>query len=140
MAKANCNAVSLAGEFAVLSPQLALRGYDANMTLDPHNLRMRKLEVKTNHRRRLQRSTVSQLMGERREMGDAWEVCLARAVGEWTTAYEGRLRHLASKAGDPPRGERAHASLQISATDTLKANVPRSVRSRDWLDCDPRRD
>jgi len=32
MAKTNINAVSLAGEFAVLS-QLALRGYDAIMTL-----------------------------------------------------------------------------------------------------------
>jgi hypothetical protein len=32
MAKTNINAVSLVGEFAVRS-QLALRGYDANMTL-----------------------------------------------------------------------------------------------------------
>ena len=55
----NSNSVSLAGEFAVLS-QLALRGYDANMTLgqtksvdilvsDPKNLKMYKLEVKTNY-------------------------------------------------------------------------------------------
>ena len=54
------NSVSLAGEFAVLS-QLALRGYDANMTLgrtkgvdilvsDPRTLRMFQLEVKTNYR------------------------------------------------------------------------------------------
>jgi hypothetical protein len=59
VAKPNINSVSLAGEFAVLS-QLALRGYDANMTLghtkgvdilvaDPESLRMRKLEVKTNY-------------------------------------------------------------------------------------------
>ncbi len=56
----NSNSVSLAGEFAVLS-QLALRGYDANMTLgrtkgvdilvsDPNSPRMLRLEVKTNHR------------------------------------------------------------------------------------------
>jgi hypothetical protein len=74
MAKTNSNAVSLVGEFAVLS-QLALRGYDANMTLghtkgvdilvaDPESLRMRKLEVKTNHRRSRQRLTVSRLFGK----------------------------------------------------------------------------
>src|SRR5262249_24191865 len=60
MPKTNNNSVSLAGEFAVLS-QLALRGYDANMTLgrtksvdilvsDPATGRMLKLEVKTNYR------------------------------------------------------------------------------------------
>ena len=59
MNKLNKNSVSLAGEFAVLS-QLALRGYDANMTLgntknvdilvsNPSNGRMFKLEVKTNY-------------------------------------------------------------------------------------------
>ena len=59
MMETNNNSVSLAGEFAVLS-QLALRGYDANMTLgrtksvdilvsDPVNLKMYKLEVKTNY-------------------------------------------------------------------------------------------
>lgn len=53
------NSVSLAGEFAVLS-QLALRGYDANLTLgrtksvdilvsDPRTGKMSKLEVKTNY-------------------------------------------------------------------------------------------
>lgn len=53
----NNNAISLAGEFAVLS-QLMLRGFDANMTLgrtksvdillsDPGTGRMLKLEVKT---------------------------------------------------------------------------------------------
>src|SRR5665647_1187676 len=52
------NSISLAGEFAVLS-QLALRRYDANMTLgrtkgvdilvsNPETGRMLKLEVKTN--------------------------------------------------------------------------------------------
>src|SRR5262245_52411018 len=57
-AKINPNSVSLAGEFAVLS-QLALRGYDANMTLgrtksvdilvsNPTNGQMYQLEVKTN--------------------------------------------------------------------------------------------
>jgi hypothetical protein len=56
----NSNSVSLAGEFAVLS-QLALKGYDANMTLgrtkgvdilvsNPQTGRMLKLEVKTNFR------------------------------------------------------------------------------------------
>ena len=54
--KLNANSISLAGEFAVLS-QLALRGYDANMTLghtkgvdilvsDPKTKRMYQLEVK----------------------------------------------------------------------------------------------
>lgn len=56
MSVINSNSVSLAGEFAVLS-QLALRGYDANMTLgrtkgvdilvsNPKTGRMLKLEVK----------------------------------------------------------------------------------------------
>ena len=59
-ANINSNSVSLAGEFAVLS-QLALHGYDANMTLghtkgvdilvsNPNTGRMMKLEVKTNFR------------------------------------------------------------------------------------------
>lgn len=54
------NAISLAGEFAVLS-QLALRGFDANMTLgntksvdilisEPRTGNMYKLEVKTHYR------------------------------------------------------------------------------------------
>ena len=58
LAQINANSVSLAGEFAVLS-QLALRGYDANMTLgrtksvdilvsNPANGQMYQLEVKTN--------------------------------------------------------------------------------------------
>ena len=53
------NSVSIAGEFAVLS-QLALRGYDANMTLgntknvdilvsNPKNGKMYRLEVKTSY-------------------------------------------------------------------------------------------
>ena len=56
-AKPNPNSIALAGEFATLS-QLALRGYDANLTLgntknvdilvsDPESGRMNKLEVKT---------------------------------------------------------------------------------------------
>ena len=68
----NKNSISLAGEFAVLS-QLALRGYDANMTLgqtksvdilasDPKNLKMYKLEVKTNHRNT--RPQVSKIFGK----------------------------------------------------------------------------
>ncbi len=54
------NSISLAGEFAVLS-QLALRGFDANMTLgntksvdilvsDPQQNRLFKIEVKTHYR------------------------------------------------------------------------------------------
>lgn len=57
--KISKNSVSIAGEFAVLS-QLALRGYDANMTLgntknvdilvsNPKNGMMYRLEVKTSH-------------------------------------------------------------------------------------------
>lgn len=57
MNELNKNSVSLAGEFAVLS-QLALRGFDANLTLgntksvdilvsDPRTGKMFKLEVKT---------------------------------------------------------------------------------------------
>ena len=60
--KPNPNSVALAGEFATLS-QLALRGYDANMTLgntkmvdilvsDPETGRMYRLEVKTSGYRR----------------------------------------------------------------------------------------
>src|SRR3989344_8816013 len=59
MNKISPNSVSLAGEFSVLS-QLALRGYDANMTLghtknvdilvsDPRTGKMYKLEVKTSY-------------------------------------------------------------------------------------------
>lgn len=55
--KLHANSIALAGEFAVLS-QLALRGYDANMTLgrtksvdilvsNPHTKKMYQLEVKT---------------------------------------------------------------------------------------------
>lgn len=60
--KINRNAVSLAGEYAVLS-QLALYGYDANLTLgytkgvdilvsDPESDKMYRLEVKTNLRKK----------------------------------------------------------------------------------------
>lgn len=67
------NSVSLAGEFAVLS-QLALRGFDANMTLghtkgvdilvsDPKTGRMLKLEVKTNYRSTRSRGSHSRLFG-----------------------------------------------------------------------------
>src|SRR5262249_33287014 len=74
MPKTNNNSVSLAGEFAVLS-QLALRGYDANMTLgrtknvdilvsDPATGRMLKLEVKTNYRSSRSAGGNSRLFGE----------------------------------------------------------------------------
>jgi hypothetical protein len=70
----NKNSVSLAGEFAVLS-QLALRGYDANMTLgrtksvdilvsNPSNGRMYKLEVKTNFRNSINGLSSSKLFGD----------------------------------------------------------------------------
>ena len=60
ISKISSNSVSLAGEFAVLS-QLALRGYDANMTLGhtkgvdilvshPKTQKMYQLEVKTNYK------------------------------------------------------------------------------------------
>jgi hypothetical protein len=76
------NAVSLAGEFAVLS-QLVLRGFDANMTLghtkgvdilvsDPKNNRMFKIEVKTGYggkpsSSRLFGNTISWMMSEKHE-------------------------------------------------------------------------
>lgn len=64
------NTISIAGEFAVLS-QLALRGYDANMTLghtkgvdilisNPKTGKMSRMEVKTHYRNT---STVSELFG-----------------------------------------------------------------------------
>lgn len=73
MLKTNHNSVSLAGEFAVLS-QLALCGYDANMTLghtksvdilisDPSNKRMMKLEVKTNYQNTRNKPQVSKVHG-----------------------------------------------------------------------------
>ena len=69
----NKNSVSIAGEFAVLS-QLALRGFDANMTLghtksvdilasDPSTGRMYKLEVKTNFKNSRNKPSVSKLFG-----------------------------------------------------------------------------
>ncbi len=74
MDKLNKNSVSLAGEFAVLS-QLALRGYDANMTLgntknvdilvsNPVNGRMYKLEVKTNYKSGRNEGGSSKLFGK----------------------------------------------------------------------------
>lgn len=70
----NKNSVSLAGEFAVLS-QLALRGYDANMTLghtkgvdilvsDPASRNMYQLEVKTCIRRLSDRPIQTRLFGK----------------------------------------------------------------------------
>ncbi len=72
--KINPNSVSLAGEFAVLS-QLALEGFNANMTLghtkgvdilvsDPRNNKMYKLEVKTNLRKVRTEPIHSRLWGE----------------------------------------------------------------------------
>ncbi|TSC90376.1 MAG: hypothetical protein G01um10145_48 [Microgenomates group bacterium Gr01-1014_5] len=82
MDKINKNSVALAGEFAVLS-QLALRGYDANMTLghtksvdilisDPIKGKMYKLEVKSNFGGKPSRSklfgyTLNWMMGEKHE-------------------------------------------------------------------------
>jgi hypothetical protein len=74
MAKTNSNSVALAGEFAVLS-QLALLGFDANMTLghtkavdilvsDPANGRMYKLEVKTNYQNSRNKPQVSTVHGK----------------------------------------------------------------------------
>lgn len=70
----NKNSVSLAGEFAVLS-QLALRGYDANMTLgntkgvdilvsDPVANKMYQLEVKTNYQNSRNRPSNSKIHGK----------------------------------------------------------------------------
>ena len=82
MDKITKNSVALAGEFAVLS-QLALRGYDANMTLghtksvdilisDPNKGKMYKLEVKTSFGSKPSRSklfgyTLNWMMGEKHE-------------------------------------------------------------------------
>jgi|SRR6516162_1623794 hypothetical protein len=74
MSKVNSNSVSLAGEFAVLS-QLALRNYDANMTLgrtksvdilvsNPANGKMYKLEVKTNYRNTRNQLSMSKVHGK----------------------------------------------------------------------------
>ena len=74
MSNINSNSVSLAGEFAVLS-QLALRCYDANMTLgrtkgvdilvsDPSSSRMIRLEVKTNYRSSRSAGGNSRLFGK----------------------------------------------------------------------------
>ncbi len=79
------NSVSIAGEFAVLS-QLALRGFDANMTLghtkgvdilvsDPNSGDMFKVEVKTSFASKPSRSklfgyTISWMMMEKHETID----------------------------------------------------------------------
>lgn len=76
------NSISLAGEFAVLS-QLALRGFDANLTLgntksvdilisDPKRNKMFKMEVKTHYRNSPSHSelfghTLGWVMGEKHE-------------------------------------------------------------------------
>jgi hypothetical protein len=69
--KLDKNSVSLAGEFAVLA-QLALRGYDANMTLGrtkgvdilvPKTKKMYKLEVKTKYRTSRKESRRSKVHG-----------------------------------------------------------------------------
>jgi hypothetical protein len=73
MERRDKNAVSLAGEFAVLS-QLALLNYDANMTLgrtkgvdilvsDPRSRKMYRLEVKTKLRRVDKQVTNSKIFG-----------------------------------------------------------------------------
>src|SRR3989338_3422333 len=70
----NNNSVSLAGEFAVLS-QLALRGYDANMTLGhaksvdilvshPKTKKMFQLEVKTNFQNSRNKPSSSKVHGK----------------------------------------------------------------------------
>ncbi|MFZ2522836.1 MAG: hypothetical protein WAW92_00440 [Minisyncoccia bacterium] len=70
----NKNSVSIAGEFAVLS-QLALRGYDANITLghtksvdilvsDPRNGKLYQLEVKTNYINDKKKPAVSKIHGK----------------------------------------------------------------------------
>ncbi len=70
----NTNSISIAGEFAVLS-QLALRGYDANMTLghtksvdilvaDQKTGKMYKLEVKTNLKNTSDKPSVSKIHGK----------------------------------------------------------------------------
>jgi len=70
----NKNSVSLAGEFAVLS-QLALRGYDANMTLghtksvdilvsNPRTGKLYQLEVKTNFKNSRNKASVSKIHGQ----------------------------------------------------------------------------
>ena len=67
------NAISLAGEFAVLS-QLALRNYDANMTLghtkgvdilvsDPGSRKMYRLEVKTRLRQSDKKRAKTRIFG-----------------------------------------------------------------------------
>lgn len=72
--KLNANSISLAGEFAVLS-QLALRGYDASMTLghtkhvdilvsDPKTQKMYQLEVKTGVRNINKEPAESKLFGK----------------------------------------------------------------------------
>lgn len=72
--RTNNNSIALAGEFAVLS-QLALRGYDANMTLgrtksvdilvsDSNTGKMLKLEVKTNLRSSRSAGGNSRLLGK----------------------------------------------------------------------------
>ncbi len=70
----NTNSVSLAGEFAVLS-QLALRGFDANLTLgrtksvdildsDPKTGKMYQLEVKTNYTNTRRKPVASKIFGK----------------------------------------------------------------------------
>ena len=74
MNQINKNSVSIAGEFAVLS-QLALRGYDANMTLghtksvdilasDPRTGKLYQLEVKTNFQNSRNAPSVSKIFGK----------------------------------------------------------------------------
>lgn len=74
MKNINKNSVSLAGEFAVLS-QLALLGYDANMTLghtksvdilvsDPKTNKLYQLEVKTNYINDKKKPSVSKIHGK----------------------------------------------------------------------------
>lgn len=88
--KVNPNSISLAGEFAVLS-QLALRGYDANMTLgrtkgvdilvcDPRTKKMFQLEVKTGVRNIHEKPIQTKLFG--------------KAVADWImTAKHEKIHH-----------------------------------------------
>jgi hypothetical protein len=83
MNKISKNQIALAGEFAVLS-QLALHGFDANLTLgntkgvdillsDPETGKMRRIEVKTHsHNRVFMNKRLGKIVGKWR-MGDKHE-------------------------------------------------------------------
>ena len=144
--KPSANSVALAGEFAVLS-QLALRGYDANLTLgntknvdilvsDPDSGRMYRLEVKTSgyrsakgsagRRSRLFGHTFSWIMSKKHEeiVDPSLFYCFVNIGGEHGTSF----RFFILPSNVVAEYVKAQHQLWLAADPTHKDTNMRSFR------------